>query len=230
MKPLDGPAYGSIGHLPGSKLGPKDRTIPAGQAVICCERTRDKHDTVIVTEKLDGSCCAVLRRDNKLHALTRSGYYANTSPFAQHKLFDKWVEDNCDRFMAVLQENERLVGEWLAQAHGTKYNLCDHEPFGVFDLIRNKERALYSEFDSRIGTLFSRPSVIHVGGAISAEAAMALHRNKCWPSEGIEGIVYRVERFGKVDFLCKYVRSDYVPGKYLPEISGHPEVWQWQPK
>jgi len=41
--------------------------------------------------------------------------------------------------------------------------------------------------------------------------------------------VYRVERKGKVEFLAKYVLPDKVDGRYFPEISGQPEVWNWQP-
>jgi hypothetical protein len=36
-----------------------------------------------------------------------------------------------------------------------------------------------------------------------------------------------VERNGKVDFLAKYVRSDFEPGRYLPEISGKGEVFNY---
>ena len=44
-----------------------------------------------------------------------------------------------------------------------------------------------------------------------------------------EGVVYRVERKGDVDFLAKWVRPDKVDGKYLPEMSGEPAVWNWRP-
>lgn len=43
-----------------------------------------------------------------------------------------------------------------------------------------------------------------------------------------EGVVYRVERKGKVDFLAKYVRPDYPTGQYLPGTEGavvDTEVW-----
>lgn len=45
-----------------------------------------------------------------------------------------------------------------------------------------------------------------------------------------EGVVYRVERKGKVDFLAKYVRPSKVAGCYLPEVSGNAAVWNWRPK
>lgn len=46
-------AYGSIPHLPGSRLGPGDHHVTEGQARICTERGRDRHDFITVTEKLD---------------------------------------------------------------------------------------------------------------------------------------------------------------------------------
>ena len=55
-KTLGRKAYGSIGHLPNSRVGPKDHHVHEGQARICTVKARDKHDRVIVQEKLDGSC------------------------------------------------------------------------------------------------------------------------------------------------------------------------------
>ena len=40
-----------------------------------------------------------------------------------------------------------------------------------------------------------------------------------------EGVVYRVERKGKVDFLAKWVRPDKDDGKYLENISGREPVF-----
>ncbi|MEW6276861.1 MAG: hypothetical protein AB1556_17345 [Bacillota bacterium] len=60
--------------------------------------------------------------------LVRAGYVAWSSPFEQHRLWADWVLRNEERFRNVLKEGERLVGEWLAQAHGTRYAL-PHEPF-----------------------------------------------------------------------------------------------------
>lgn len=54
-KPLGRRAYGSIGHLPGSRLGPGDHHVPEGQGRICTERTRDGHRSPgIAGERLSG--------------------------------------------------------------------------------------------------------------------------------------------------------------------------------
>ena len=54
-KPLGRKNYGSIPHLPGSRMGEADHKCSEGQARIATEKARDKHDRVICQEKLDGS-------------------------------------------------------------------------------------------------------------------------------------------------------------------------------
>src|SRR5688572_23023298 len=118
MKPLGHKAYGSIPHLLGSRLGKGDHHCSPGQAIIACEKARDKHDIIIVQEKLDGSNVAVAKVEGRVIALTRAGYKALSSNYEQHHLFDKWVNKNYSRFDALLQEGERVCGEWLLMAHG----------------------------------------------------------------------------------------------------------------
>lgn len=229
VKPLGRKAYGSIGHLPESRLGPGDHRVPDGQAAICTVKVRDKHDRIIVQEKLDGSCVAVALVEGVLHPLGRAGWPAASSPYEQHKLFAQWVWAHEARFRAVLRNGERIVGEWLAQAHGTKYELGPREPFAAFDIMIEDQRIAIDDFLNRVGERFFLPHTLHDGVALPVSAAMALHQEQCWPCDGIEGVVYRVERRGAVDFLAKYVRPDKVDGRYLPDVSGQPEVWNWRP-
>src|SRR3989442_5967093 len=84
VKPLGIKAYGSICHLPGSRLGPGDHKLNPGQAKILTEKTRDKHDLIIVQEKLDGSNVAVARVSSQLIPLGRAGYPAISSKYEQH--------------------------------------------------------------------------------------------------------------------------------------------------
>ena len=231
MKPLGKKAYGSIGHLPQSRMGPGDHAVPEGMAKICCEKARDKHDRIICQEKLDGSCVAVAKIDGKLHPLGRAGWLAVSSPHEQHRLFDRWVWENLARFDQVLQDGERLVGEWLAQAHGTRYDL-KHDPFVAFDMMRDDVRLVYDEFLGRVGDSFKTPHCLSATGLpVSIKDAMerAEGRNYHNALDPIEGVVYRVERRGKVDFLAKYVRPTKVDGHYLPEVSGKEPVWNWRP-
>lgn len=225
-KPLGRRAYGSIGHLPGSRLGPGDHHVPPGQADICTVKCRPG-DTVFVEEKLDGSCCSVARLDDgRLAALTRAGYLASSSPFEQHWLFAAWVADNGHQFR-FLDRGCRVVGEWIAQAHGTIYQTTC--PFYVFDIFDDRNRRLtrYEVWCQQLKCSFSIPLCVHQGGAISIEQAFSSLDSH---AHSPEGLVYRVEREGNVDFLAKWVRPDKRDGIYLPEVSGCPAVWNWGPK
>jgi hypothetical protein len=231
VKPLGVKAYGSIPHLPGSRLGPGDHHCHEGQAQICILKTRDRHDRVIVQEKLDGSCVAVAKVEGRIVALTRAGYEAHTSPWEQHQLFEAWIwKFAYERFEAALNEGERICGEWLAQAHGTRYELA-HDPFVPFDVIASGKRLPYDAFVERMHTAgFTTPRVIHEGTPASIEAVTALLEPSGHGAlDPVEGAVWRVERRGIVDFLAKYVRPDKADGCYLPEVSGQPAVWNWRP-
>ena len=144
MKPLAKKAYGSIPHLPGSRLGTGEYCITEGQAKIATECARDEHDRIIVQEKLDGSNVAVAKKEGKIIALNRAGYLASSSKYRQHIVFDAFVRMNELRFSELLNEGERVCGEWLMQAHGTIYKLS-HEPFVPFDIIRDDQRVLTDE-------------------------------------------------------------------------------------
>ena len=231
-KPLGRKSYGSIGHLPTSRLGPGDHRINDGQARILTIKTRDKHDRVIVSEKLDGSNVSVANVGGAILALGRSGYLAQTSSYEQHQLFAAWVRDNCHRFR-FLKDGERVCGEWLAQAHGTRYQLT-HDPFVAFDIMREDQRALFDEFTARMTEAqLAMPKLLFMAQGQSFPIAQAMQMLGEFGFHGAlepaEGAVWRVERIGKVDFLGKYVRPGKIDGCYLPEITGAEAIWNWRP-
>lgn len=236
-KPLGIKSYGHIPHLPGSRITPSDHKCSDGQKRIACEKVRDKHDKVIVQEKLDGSNVGIARIGDRIYPLTRSGYIADTSKYEQHHRFHTWVMKQQKRFLDVLDEGERLCGEWLMQAHGTRYDL-PHEPFVVFDLMVGDKRLPYDELKERLEGKFTLPRLISYGNVFSIEQALkAIEVSGHGAIDLVEGVVWRVERnelvdkrLGgnrkwKVDFLVKYVRSDKRDGIYLSEISGNEPVW-----
>lgn len=229
-KPLGIKAYGSIPHLPASRMGPGDHHCSPGQSVIATQKARDKHDRIIVQEKLDGSCVSVAKINGELIALGRSGYVAESSNYEQHKMFARWVKKNESGFNKVLSEGERVCGEWLAQAHGTRYDLSGLEPFVPFDLFRNGKRITAQEFYTLMGPYFSLPPLISDGPPCSIEEALkAIERSKYGAIDPVEGCVWRIERKGIVDFLCKYVRPNKVDGSYLKDPEGNQRlVWNWQ--
>ena len=257
-KPLNGKAYGHIGHLPNSRMGPADRHCHPGQMKICTVETRDRHDVVTVTEKVDGTNVAVARLSGEKErehgpvcALIRAGWPAVSSKREMHRLFALWVAQHHEMFADVLNVGESLHGEWLAQAHGTLYDLDDdHPPFIAFDLMcprppgvsaskGNRVRMPYGLFERtcRAGGI-TKTRLLHAGGAISVDAARRLlERNHAGHAtrdgELQEGVVYRVERMGEFDFLAKWVDPRKVDGKYLPDVaeSVNPgqSIWLWRP-
>lgn len=227
-KPLGIKAYGHIPHLIGSRMGPGDRHVDAGMARIATERGRDKYDHVIVQEKLDGSCTAVARVGLDIIPLVRAGYPAISSPYRQHHLFHHWVMEQQEVFFSMLNDGERAVGEWLAQAHGTRYDLTGRQPWAMFDIITGPNDANgYVPRKSTLDVLtaaeefgFETPYAV-ASGPTSIEDAMLAVGEYGWHGalDPVEGAVWRIERRVpnkplRVD-LVKYVRPDKVDGIYL---------------
>lgn len=232
-KPIGRKNYGSIPHLPGSRMGPGDHSCHNGQQRIATQKARDKHDVIIVTEKVDGSNVGIARVGDDIFALGRSGYLAQSSKHEQHQLFSYWVRQQEDRWRAVLEPGERLIGEWLAQAHGTRYSL-PQGPFVAFDLMKGDKRMPFKQIHDRcLVSEVPMPKLLHIGSPISVEEAMELHGEGDHGCDEPEGAVWRVERNGHFDFMVKWVRPDKIDGKYLPDVSvsvspGVP-LWNWRP-
>ena len=124
------------------------------------------------------------------------------------------------------QGGERVSGEWLLEAHGTRYNLT-HEAFVVFDILVKHERLIYHEFLKRVSRQgFTVPNLLHMGQPLKLDRARKLLGQGAHGAiDEVEGFVYRCEREGKVDFLCKWVRPDKEDGKYLDQ-----ELWNVNPE
>jgi len=234
-KPLNRKAYTSIGHLPGSKLGSGDHRICDGQAVICLRPRRG--DTVIVQEKVDGSCVAVFRPDdgNCLLPINRAGWPCANSPHLQHRYFDAWAQVHHRRFLDVLRPGEWLAGEWCMQAHGTRYDFRGREPFFAFDIMAASQfkdiavRLLYRDFEKRTKGVFNLPPLLHYADDGGIEPKVAYDRTDPAQTARIdpaEGVVYRVESNLAFNYPAKWVHTDYVPGRYFPPPGGEP-VWNW---
>lgn len=232
-KPLGGKAYGHIPHLPGSRMGSGDHHCDPGQARMACEQAKSKKDVVVVQEKVDGTCVSAAKLNGQIVPLVRAGYIATKSPYEQHHLWALWVRRNEERFQSLLGEGERVCGEWLAQAHSTRYDLTGREPFVAFDIMEAKVRLPYQKFfNGASANGFTVPQLISYGPPRSIEYAMlwlTAHGSGHGAIDPIEGAVWRVETGGKVNFLCKYVRPEKKDGIYLPEKSGKDEIWNWRP-
>ena len=205
-----------------------------GQARICTSEPRDKHDTIIVQEKLDGCCTAVAMHEGQVLALQRAGYLASSSPYLMLRKFASWVDAHEAMFRYLLREGERLCGEWMIQAHGTEYGEgVMHGPWVCFDLMQGHDRATVEELEERLEGYVDMPFIVYprptppealMKGYVDdlARSLTTQYLPYIGPVDSIEGFVYRVERKGKVDFLAKWVRPDKVDGLYLMQ---DPPVW-----
>lgn len=231
QRPLGHKAYGSIPHLPGSRTGEADRHVNEGVAKLCLTQAKSSKDRVIVQEKLDGSCVAIARTESGIVALGRGGDLASRSPGLVRRSFAAWVEAQHARFMHALEPGERLVGEWLFIAHGTRYAL-PHEPFVAFDLMVNKARSPYAQLLERAQRAqLITPRLIHHGEPIGIEAVMErldADTSAHGALDPPEGAVWRIERPDRhqgvrVDIVAKYVRPQKQDSCFLPEVTG--EDW-----
>lgn len=231
------PPYPSIGHLPGSRTGPRDRTVSTSMARACTDPSAARADTTVtVQEKLDGSCVMVARVGGVVTALGREGRRASESPNVGRRMFARWVAREAARFEALLDANEeeRAVGEWLALVHGTRYALT-HEPFVLFDLVtgggrRETVRAPSVVVEARARAhAFTTPRVLHRGAPLPIATARALlgANGHHGAHEGAEGVVYRVERGDRVFVVAKVVEPSKVDGALLPENTGAPALFNF---
>ncbi len=235
-KPLQRKAFGSTPHLQDSRLGTGDHKANEGMCKIATEvLPKHKKYKIIVTEKLDGSCTAIAKINDQLVALGRSGYLAQSSPYEQHQLFAHWVRENSCFLNIGLNNGDWVTGEWLAQAHSTKYDL-KHEPFVPFALFRNGVRSTFDALTSYTNSVgkcipLLHPAVIEWNNPISSSEAIKRlgkygHHHALDP---VEGAVWVIEADDKYQFSVKFVRHDKEDGIYLPEISGGEPHWNWRP-
>lgn len=220
MKPLNRKNYGSIPHIIGSKLGVGDYHLHEGQNNILFKKVRDQNDFIIVTEKYDGSNVGVCKVQGNIYAITRSGYLAKTSPYKQHHYFSEYVDRHKNKFNEFLNEGERLCGEWLLSIHSLPYEVNSNDPFLAFDLITANQRHLYSELMFKCGYYDIQTPRIITENNIALDFDMCvseLNRNNSYVinTPNPEGLVFRVERNNKVDFLAKFVRHDFIAGTGL---------------
>jgi len=223
--------YFRIPHLPGSRLGPSDRTVDPELAARCVGPGRED-DRVIVSEKLDGSCVAIVRTPDGVVAQGRDGDPCAESRNEGRRAFAAWVDARAAHLASALTPGEWLVCEWLVLAHGTRYAL-PHGPAVVIDgFASDGSRWLLDEVHRRAAAArLPIATIVHDGSALELEAALALLGDfgRHGASEPAEGLVYRVERGTLVAGLAKYVRPGKLDGCYLADHTGGSHVWNtWQ--
>ncbi len=218
--------YGSIAHLQGSKLGDHDKYLHEGQDDIIRRGGRDRHDAIYASLKLDGTNVGVVLIDGQPRALQRKGYDCASSPYRMHHAFDEWVRTQHERFVGLLDEGERVVGEWLWQASGIHYEVRG-APFFAFDLFTSDNQRLpWRETVARVEAAGLRvPAWEQLPGLRGDNDIPAVLQRLTAAFTALrpldtahEGLVVRVERKAVFDYMGKWVRPDFEPGKYLPGV------------
>src|SRR5437870_13493008 len=90
-KPLGMKNYGHIAHLPGSRMGPGDHSCELGQARIATLKARDRHDHVIVRERLMGRMSAERGGMASSIQLYAPGTAVTLHPSDNHCGFRQWA-------------------------------------------------------------------------------------------------------------------------------------------
>ncbi|MBK9033010.1 MAG: hypothetical protein IPL61_17360 [Myxococcales bacterium] len=219
--------YARIPHLPGSRVGPAERYAgPAFIARVTAAATED--DRVIVTEKLDGSCVALVGTAAGVEARGRDGGLCAASRNDGRRAFAAWATARSAVLAVHLAPGERLMIEWLALAHGTRYAL-PHGPAVVIDgFAADGARWGFDDVRARATALaLPTPTVLHDGGALAVDLALARlgahgHHGAIDPAEGV---MYRLEQRARVRGLAKLVRPGKVDGSYLADHTRGEHVW-----
>ncbi len=216
--------YAKIPHLPGSRLGPSGLTVPAPLATRLLRR-ESSGDEIVVEEKLDGACVAVQREQGQLVARGRQGTLSAESPNLGQRAFAAWLVKHAHRF-ARISEGSRVMGEWLAVAHGTRYALA-HEPFVVLDVFDGDVAHAHDRVNAfALEVALARPQVLSRGGAMSleaAEAALGKHGHH-GAIDAAEGAIYRLASRDRTLALAKYVRRGKRDSSYLADVTGGRDV------
>jgi len=248
VKPLGCKAYSHIPHLPGSQKNAGSDYGYDEKAARFFLNYAGKDSVIWLLRKMDGSSVSVANIRGDILPLIRSGYLAQDSIYEQHHMFALWVYNNMELFEDI-PEDSRLCGEWLAQAHGTRYDLKDRYPFVAFDFIQGQHDRL--PYDRVInyckqhgGPAYAPVLGIHLDGTgFSIKEALDLLDTTGFYGEIdiAEGCVWRWERFGcSTDFkhkpiqLAKYIRPEKKIGFYLGDtidgrlVDKKEPVWNWR--
>ncbi len=89
------------------------------------------------------------------------------------------------------------------------------------------KRLNYNEFEFRIRPFeIIKPRLLSYGDPFDLHIGLLMIKESGHGAiDPVEGIIWRVERKGEVDFLVKYVRHDKEDGKYFAEKNDGKITW-----
>lgn len=225
------PIYPTMCYLPGSAHTALDTPCPPEWVPRFIHQSEYLGDQVIVQEKLDGVCGAVYRdKTGELYPVDKEGYPALFSSLETMRFFARWCALHYRPLSEFLAKGEWVVGEWLGQALGTRYDLSTRLAFSVFDVFNERGRVPYMEFARRCRSagLSSAPllNAPYFKPMLTAMAMDALRTYGFYGAKDpVEGAVWRIERDGETLAMAKFIRPDSTPYKYLKEFNGKEDTW-----
>ena len=84
-------------------------------------------------------------------------------------MFQLYIDKHRKRYLELIDNNERICGEWMVKTHSLKYAL-PHEPFVAFDIMKKMERVSYDELVNRTKKLeIITPGLIHRGDSFDVK-------------------------------------------------------------
>jgi len=222
--------YGSIPHLKGSKMtDTRDKGLSDHQTNMVCVSPRKTingktvqfQEWFTVLEKTDGANVGTIRTDTGFEYVSRNGYSCKTADFHHHREFYDLMSQRENILSEILEPGDRAVFEYLGWKHSIAYDI-PHDPCIILDIFKQGRRVPFAEMQKIVGDKFQLPKVLYAGpGPCPIPDMLELlgeygHHGAI---DKAEGFIVRVEplrnNVQSVEFLCKYVRDDFHPGKYI---------------
>lgn len=144
---------------------------------------------VVITEKLDGANCAIIRNKNDFRLQKRSGLVGE-SEHQQFNYFKAWSQINCEKLMQI-PKHHILYGELMFAKHTIHYDLLPDFflAFALYDVQADKFKPWYDleELCVKIG-LHTAPFILQ-GYVSKNELFDYIPNPSAYGHEPAEGIV-----------------------------------------
>jgi len=176
---------------------------------------------LVVEEKLDGTCIAIMFEDGKLTFYNRG---SQISDHPQYDLFKTWAFSKRDDFWDILGNDFIMYAEWLYCKHTIHYTKLPHY-FMEFDVCDKDDGFFLStkyRREALCGALFSVP-VLHYGAIEDEQTLNLLMGRSLFGNTLSEGLYLKIEEEGEVIARAKYVRPDFI------KTASESKHWQHKP-
>lgn len=211
--------FGSIRHLKGSKMiDDADKLLSEGEQTKFTVCKRDKNDTVIITEKIDGMNAGVIKLNGKLYPINRKGYDTRLMGEVKTQLknlglgWALWVDNHYELYDSILEEGERLVFENAMIKHTLSYKFKGDPVFLLAKYKANNKRINYKSLSElAFNNNIKQPPLLNIGVALHPDIVIRQYPKGLSGVQGqIEGIVYTYEHNGEHESCAKFVSNPLI--------------------